>query len=147
MRVLGADLGTRRIGLALSDRGGVLATPLGVLARSGDTDRDHAELARRVAEEEAEAVVIGLPVSLSGDLGPSGRAVAEEIEELRRVLPVPVHTQDERFSTVVAVRALRQASGGRAVRASRRRRGDVDAAAASVFLQAWLDARNARPEP
>lgn len=146
MRVLGIDLGSRRIGVALSDPSGTLASPLGVVARSGDPARDHAELALIVRREKAGAVVIGLPRSLSGGMGPAARAAAEEIEQLRALLAVPVHTQDERFSTVAAASALRQAGGGRPVTAAARRRGELDAAAAAVLLQAWLDAGPGRDQ-
>lgn len=133
------DLGARRIGLALSDPSGILASPAGFIERGPDHGTDHARLAERVAEAEVEVVVVGLPLSLSGSQGPAARAVLDEVAELAGRLPVPVVTHDERFSTVVATRALRQASGGRAVRASRRRTGALDEAAAAVFLQAWLD--------
>lgn len=144
--MLGVDLGARRIGLAVSDRSGRLASPAGVLERSPDRALDHAALSRRVAEEEADAVVVGLPLSLAGGHGPAARAVRDEVEALRAVLSVPVHTQDERFTTVSATRALREAGGGRAVKAHRRRAGAVDEAAAAVLLQSWLDARRTRGE-
>ena len=133
------DLGARRIGLALSDPSGVLASPAGYIERGADHQSDHAQLAEKVAEAEVEVVVVGLPLSLSGAKGPAARAVLAEVDELAERLAVPVVTHDERFSTVVATRSLRQAAGGRAVRASRRRTGSVDEAAAAVFLQAWLD--------
>lgn len=140
---MGVDLGTRRIGLAVSDAGGRLAYPAGCVERSGDRDTDHARLAAAVAELEAEAVVVGLPLSLSGGAGPAARAALEEVDLLRAALAVPVHTQDERFTTVTAARALREAGPrpGSARARARRRRGAVDEAAAAVLLQAWLDAR------
>lgn len=140
MRVLGVDLGARRIGLAVSDASGTVASPAGVLVRAGDRAEDHRALADRVRSLEVDEVVVGLPLSLSGGAGPAARAVLEEVEQLRRALSVPVHTQDERFTTLVATRSLR-AGSGRAVKADRRRRGDVDAAAAAVLLQGWLDGR------
>jgi putative Holliday junction resolvase len=133
------DLGARRIGLALSDPGGVLASPAGVIIRAGDRTQDHRALARRVAETGVGAVVVGLPLSLSGAKGPAARAVEAEMDQIRRVVGVPVHAQDERFTSISATQALRVASGGRAVRSRRRRRGDVDEAAAAVLLQGWLD--------
>ncbi|MHB1924325.1 MAG: Holliday junction resolvase RuvX [Acidimicrobiales bacterium] len=142
MRALGVDLGARRIGLALSDPGGILASPAGVIERGPDHQADHDALAGRVAETGAEVVVVGLPLSLSGAAGPAARAVLAEVEEIRARVGVPVEVRDERFSTVVATRSLRQAGGGRAVRAARRRTGAVDSAAAAVFLQSWLDSRS-----
>ena len=141
MRALGVDLGARRIGLALSDPSGILASPAGIIVRGPDPATDHAALARRVSEAAVDVVVVGLPLSLSGATGPAARAVLAEVDALKALLDVPVQTQDERFSTVVATRSLRQAAGGRAVKASRRRTGSVDEAAAAVLLQAWLDAR------
>jgi putative holliday junction resolvase len=88
--------------------------------------------------------VVGLPLSLSGAVGPAARAVLEEVTELTDRLSVPVVTHDERFSTVVATRSLRQAARGRTVKSARRRSGEVDQAAAAVFLQAWLDGGGAR---
>ena len=143
MRVMGIDLGTRRIGLAVSDAGGRLATPAGVVERSGDPARDHALLAAAVTAAEAEAVVVGLPLSLSGATGPAARSALDEIELLRTALGVPVHTQDERFTTVTAARALRE-GGGRSGRREGRTKGAVDEAAAAVLLQTWLDAGPAR---
>ena len=143
MRALGVDLGTRRIGLALSDPGGILASPAGVIERGPDHGADHDALARRVAEAGAEVLVVGLPLSLSGAQGPAAGAVLSEVEEIRTRVGVPVEVHDERFSTVVATRSLRQAAGGRAVKAGRRRSGAVDSAAAAVLLQSWLDSRSA----
>jgi putative Holliday junction resolvase len=74
MRVLGLDLGTRRIGVAVSDGTGTLASPLTVITRSGDPARDRREVSRLVTEEEVEKVVVGLPTSLSGDAGPAAKA-------------------------------------------------------------------------
>src|SRR5262245_47872078 len=82
-RVLGVDLGSRRIGLARSDRTGTIATPLDVLLRSGDHARDHRALVDRARAEEAGRIVVGLPRSLSGDEGPAAQAVRAEVDELR----------------------------------------------------------------
>lgn len=135
-RALALDLGTKRIGIAVSDAGAVLATPRTTIERSGDVARDHARIAELVAEEEAAVVVVGLPRSLDGSLGPAAATVAAEVEQLTVVLPVPVVTHDERFTTVTAHEQLRAAGVG-----GRRRRNVVDQQAAAVLLQAWLDAR------
>ena len=146
MRVMGIDLGTRRIGLAISDEGGRLATPAGTVERSADRAADHARLAAAVTDLGAEEVVVGLPLSLSGGVGPAARAALDEIDELRSALGVPVHTQDERFTTVTAAQSLREAGGVRGGRGrrARLRKGAVDEAAAAVLLQAWLDAGSRR---
>jgi putative Holliday junction resolvase len=138
-RVLGVDLGASRIGVAVSDRAQRLATGLTVVGRSGDPSADHAALARLVGEEDAVAMVVGLPRSLDGSLGPAARAVLCEVTALARVVGVPVETCDERFTTVSATRAL-QAGGTTA----RKRRKVVDRVAAAVMLQSWLDGRMAR---
>jgi putative holliday junction resolvase len=142
MRAVGLDLGSRRIGVAVSDPTGTLASPHSVLERSGDRARDHAAVARLVAEVGAERVVVGLPLSLSGRVGPAARAALEEVDELARAVGVPVETADERLTTVTADRDL--AALGR--RAADRRRV-VDKVAAAVMLQAWLERRSHQPDP
>ena len=139
-RVVGVDLGTRRVGVAVSDAGGVLASPYEVIQRSGDLVRDRARLGAIVEEVEAVLVVVGLPLSLDGSLGPAATAALEEAEALASVVaPVPVETFDERLTTVSADRSL-QARKMNAVE----RRKVVDKVAAAVMLQAWLDSREAR---
>lgn len=135
MRVLALDLGSVRIGVAVSDPTGTLASPYEVLQRSGDRTRDHRRVVELVEECGAERVVVGLPLSLDGSTGPAARTVLEEVEQLRVALaPVPVETFDERFTTVTAHQRL-AAQGKR----SRKRRGEVDRAAAAVLLEAWLE--------
>jgi putative Holliday junction resolvase len=140
-RVLGVDLGARRIGLALSDPLGMLAGPLTVLERTGDRAADHAAILRAAAGNEADLIVVGVPLSLStGRPGPAARAALAEVAELREQAAaadpsVAVEICDERLTTVTAQRTL--AAGG--VRA-RDRRALVDMVAAAVMLQSWLDA-------
>ena len=135
-RVIGVDLGSRRIGVAVSDSDRRIATGVTILARAEDRLSDHTALAAIVERYEAGAVVVGLPLSLSGRTGPAASAVLEEVDQIRRTLGVPVETFDERFSTVVASDARRQ--GAR--QSLRKRREPIDAAAAAVILQGWLDA-------
>lgn len=137
MRALGIDLGSRRIGVAVSDRSGTLASPLTVLDRTGDRARDHARLAALVAEEEAECVVVGMPYSLDGSVGAAAAGVLAEVEEIRAALAVPVETIDERFTTTTAHQHLREGRGMKA----KARRSVVDKAAAAILLQSWLDSR------
>lgn len=136
MRVLGIDLGSKRIGIAVSDRTGTIASPLTVLERSGSPTRDHQRIAALVAEEEAEAVVVGLPLNMNGSIGPAAKAAIAEAEALATVVGVPVHTSDERRTTVTADRAMIEAG----MRAPARRK-KVDKIAAAVLLQQWLDGR------
>lgn len=134
MKVLGIDLGTHRIGVAVSDPTGTLASPHCLLERSGDLEADHAALAALVAELGAERVVVGLPLTLDGRMGWAARAAQEEADALAQTVGVPVETYDERLTTVTADRYLVEL-GKRA--AARRRL--VDKASAAVMLQSWLD--------
>lgn len=135
MRALGLDLGTRRVGVAISDSAGTVATPIEVLDRRADHAADHREIAALLAEWEAEIVVVGVAYSLDGSVGPSARSHLAEIEELGDALSVPVVPYDERLTTVTAERSLMEQQ----MNAQERRRV-VDKVAAAVMLQSWLDA-------
>jgi putative Holliday junction resolvase len=139
MRALGIDLGAKRIGVAVSDRSGTIASPLVVLQRTGSVAQDHKRIAALVVEEEAERVVVGLPLSMSGEMGRAALAAVAEAEALATVVGVPVETYDERLTTVTADRALMEFK----MKADARRRV-VDKVAAAVMLQAWLDGRERR---
>ena len=134
MRALGIDLGSRRIGVALSDSAGTLATPYEVVARSGDRRRDHRRIAELAAEAEALVLVVGLPLSLDGSDGPAATAARAEAVELAEATGLPVELWDERLTTVTADRQLQAIDLD-----ARERRRVVDKVAASVLLQAWLD--------
>jgi putative Holliday junction resolvase len=134
MRALALDLGSRRIGVALCDRGGTVATPYDTVHRSGDAARDRAELLRLADEAEAEVVVVGLPLSLDGSDGAAAAAARAEAAELAGAFDVPVVLHDERLTTVSAERSLRSQGVS-----ARRARSVVDQVAASVILQDWLD--------
>jgi putative Holliday junction resolvase len=134
MRALGVDLGTKRIGLATSDLSGTIASPLTTVVRSSSVRVDHSTIAKIVASEEVEIVVVGLPITMSGALGPAAEAAKREAGLLGTVLDVPVIMFDERMTTVAADRALKEAN----ISASRRRQY-VDRVAAAVMLQSWLD--------
>ena len=134
MRALGIDLGSKRIGVAVSDRSGTIATPLTVVVRSGDVALDRQRIRGIVEEEEAERVIVGLPLSLDGRTGPAAEAAIAEAAALARVVGVPVETFDERLTTVTAEGLLRE----RRMRGEARRRV-IDKVAAAVMLQAWLD--------
>jgi putative Holliday junction resolvase len=138
-RALGLDLGSRRIGVALSDSAGMVATPYDVLTRAGDRMRDHARIAELVDEAGAELVVVGLPLSLDGSIGPAARSVLDEADELRARLLVGVITWDERLSTIEAQQRLR-AAGVK----GRKGRRVVDQVAATVILLSGLDAGHPR---
>lgn len=141
MRTLALDLGSRRIGVAVSDSGGIMATPYSVIERSGDPVADRARVAAAVAEVDAGRVVVGLPLSMDGTVGPAAEAAVAEAAALRELLDVPVDLQDERLTSVSANRSLVAAgvTGRRRSRAARRA-GAVDSTAAAIVLQSWLDA-------
>ena len=136
-RVLAVDLGERRIGLALSDPSGTLASPLRTIEVTGDPARDRLAVVSAAREAEAQVIVVGLPRSLSGREGPAARRARTEASALAEVAgEIRVELHDERFTTRDADRAL-AAAGKR----GRERRARVDAAAAAIILQSYLDAR------
>jgi putative Holliday junction resolvase len=139
VRVLGLDLGSKRIGVAVSDRSGTIAGPLCVVQRSGSLSRDHRVIADLVRDEEAVAVVVGLPLNMDGSQGPAAKAAVREAKALATVLGVPVHTCDERRTTASADRVMLEA-GLNALE----RRKVVDKVAAAIILQHWLDGRSAQ---
>lgn len=141
MRVLALDLGTKRIGVAVSDSDGTVATPIGTLVRHGDRPRLHREIAALCREWEAEQVLLGLPIDLEGNHGPAAQAVLVERDELAAVLDLPVLVHDERMTTRIADRALRE----RGDLDHRARKAVVDQVAAAVILQDWLDHQQAAP--
>ncbi|MGH3909657.1 MAG: Holliday junction resolvase RuvX [Pseudonocardiaceae bacterium] len=137
-RRLGVDVGEVRVGVALSDPSGALATPLVTLKRDKRGGADLDALAALVVEHEVVEVVVGLPRTLAGRHGPAARAAEEYAHTLAGRLDktVPVRLTDERLTTVSATRML----SGRGVR-GRKQRAVVDQAAAVEILQGWLDAR------
>ena len=141
MRALGIDLGSKRIGVAVADSAGTMAMPYEVVERSGDRSRDHRRLAELAEETGAEQLVVGLPLSLDGSVGPAAAAALAEADELAAATGLPVATWDERLTTVTADREL--AAAGRKAPARRR---VVDKVAAAVMLQGWLDHRRLHPE-
>jgi putative Holliday junction resolvase len=133
------DVGSVRVGVALSDPAPILATPLVTLSRDERSGNDLDRLAGLVAEYEVVEVVVGLPRTLSARHGPAAAtAVAYAGELAARIDPIPVRLADERLTTVSASRMLSE----RGVR-GRRQRAVVDQVAAVEILQAWLDARAA----
>lgn len=142
---IGVDVGKVRVGVALCDPDGILATPLVTLARDqepaeGSVPGDIRELARLTAEHGAVAVVVGLPINLAGRHGPAAIEVKAYADRLAAAIdPIDVLLADERMSTVVATRRLSE----RGVR-GKRQRAVVDQAAAVEILQSWLDTQRRR---
>jgi putative Holliday junction resolvase len=135
-RRLGIDVGTVRIGVAVSDPDGILATPVETVRRER-TGKHLRRLSALVAEHDIVEVVVGLPRTLADRAGTSAQDAVEVADQLAgRIAPVPVRLADERLTTVVAQRSLREAG----VRA-KNQRGVIDQAAAVGILQGWLDQR------
>ncbi|GAB1512864.1 Holliday junction resolvase RuvX [Actinophytocola sp. KF-1] len=142
-RRLGIDVGSVRVGVALSDPGPVLATPLVTLSRDERSDSDLDRLAELVVEHEVVEVVVGLPRTLAARHGKAAAIATAYARKLRRrVRPVPVRLADERLTTVSATRML----SDRGVR-GKQQRAVVDQAAAVEILQAWLDGRARQTPP
>ena len=136
MRCLGLDLGSKRIGVALCDPDERVATPLTVVQRGATRKEDHAKIRSLVAEYEAQAVVVGLPLNLQSKVTAAAQSAIEETEQLRSALDVPVHLHDERLTTKTADRSLMELE----MKADARRRV-VDKVAAAVMLQSFIDHR------
>jgi len=137
MRLLCLDVGERRIGVAVSDPTATIARPLRTLERGSRRD-DFSAIAALVSEYHAAAVVVGQPLSLDGSVGLQARRVARYAEALAEHLDVPVIPWDERFSTARADEILRETRREQARRRARAS-GEIDAVAAAVILQGYLD--------
>ncbi len=133
-RVMALDVGERRVGVAVSDLTGTLATPHTVIQRRSKAE-DFAAVARLVTELDIERVVVGLPLTLDGEMGPQARRVTRYAQALAETLDVPVEFYDERYSTVTADELL--------IESGRKRRVPIDAAAAAVILQDYLESQRA----
>lgn len=129
-RILAVDWGERRIGLAISDPRGVIASPAGFLTRRAGKRPPIAKLIERAAELEATGFVVGLPLDENGDDTPRAAEVRHVAIELERRTGMKVELVDERYTTAAARRAVHELGGRPA-----ERRGDVDALAATVLLQ------------
>jgi putative Holliday junction resolvase len=134
-RVLALDIGERRIGVAISDEGGVLAQPLQVIERKG-TATDVAQVARLLQEQQAQEIVVGMPYTLRGTQRGAAEKVQSFVAVLREAVQVPIILVDERLSTVEADRRMRESSVRREARRSR-----VDAVAAALILERYLSER------
>ena len=137
MRVMARDIGDRRSGVALSDPTQTLSSPLSTIDRAHDKDPVKS-IVSLADEHGTDKILVGLPITLAGDLGTPARTVLEFVEQLNAETNIGISTVDERYSTIEARRRIRESS----VTRSRRERGDVDAAAAAVMLQSYLDTGN-----
>ncbi|WP_226357349.1 Holliday junction resolvase RuvX [Pseudonocardia sp. ICBG601] len=133
-RRLGIDVGAVRVGVAMCDPDGILATPVETVPRDAEGGADVRRIAALVAEHDVVGVVLGLPRNLRGEDGPAAVAAREFAAALEAGLDIPVELTDERMTTVVATRQL----AGRGVR-GRKQRAVIDQQAAVAILQGWLD--------
>jgi putative holliday junction resolvase len=139
------DVGSVRIGVALSDASGFLASPYTTLRVSHDEAHTWEAIKRLIGETEAEGLVVGLPISLDGEIHAQGAQVQAFVERLKQHIDIPVTFWDERLSTVEAHRLRAEYGQGararkaRAGRSRRRKHQEIDALAAAVILQEYLD--------
>ncbi len=135
MRILGLDMGHKRIGMALSDELFITAGPFGRLKRTNLED-DLSALGRIIREQEVGEIVVGLPLHMHGERGEGAKAAEVFAERLRGLFGLPVHLWDERLSTVAVERVLIEADVSR-----KKRKKVIDSMAAAYFLQGFLDSR------
>ncbi len=135
-RVLGVDWGERRIGLALSDETRTIARPLTTLTRRAGKRFPMRQLLAACAEHQVSSVVIGLPLDAQGEEGPAAGAARSLAEDIATRTALPVTLWDERLTTARALRTVRELGGS-----ARHRKGDVDALAAALILQHYLDSQ------
>jgi putative Holliday junction resolvase len=141
VRVLGIDLGSKRIGLAVSDSEAKLAFPAGVLASRG-RKRDLSALCEMIRERQIERAVVGVPLHMNGRRGPEAENAIRFAADLAKSAGIPVETLDERWTSVEAERSLRESAAGS--RAIKQRRGAVDEVAAAILLRTYLELSRAQ---
>lgn len=134
MRILGIDLGDKKIGVALSDETGWTAQGLGVIRSSGSVNEDIKRIKEIALENKAEKIVVGLPRNMDGSAGPRAEKACDFAGRLAKTLNLPVEMWDERLTTVAAEKLLIKADMSRA-----KRRQVVDKIAATIILQNYLD--------
>ena len=136
-RTLALDFGSKRIGVALSDPTGLLGSPLTTVIRTNSRN-DFNAILDLVTKHEIEIIVVGLPISLNGTIGPQAQKTLNFCDELRKMTSVPIETLNEQYTSAEAELRIRQ-SGGK----PSRRRGQIEALAAAIILQEWLDTAKA----
>ena len=136
MRYLGLDLGSRTLGVAVSDKTGFIASSLKVIRHEEEYDRLIEDVKNLVNELEIEAIVLGFPKNMNNTIGPKGELSLEFKEKLEKSINIPVYLQDERLSTKSALDTLIQGDVSR-----KNRKKVVDSLAATIILQSYLDRR------
>lgn len=137
MRYLGLDLGTKTLGVAVSDKTGLIATSLTILRHDNNYDFLIEELKKIIKEKEIETIVLGLPKNMNNTIGERGEMVLSFKEKLEESISLPVILEDERLTTKVAENILITADVSR-----KKRKKVIDKMAANVILQSYLDRRN-----
>lgn len=137
MRYLGLDLGSRTLGVAISDKTGLIASSLKVIRHEEEYDRLIDEVKNLVLELEVDAIVLGFPKNMNNTIGPKGELSLEFKEKLEKNINIPVYLQDERLSTKSALDTLIKGDVSR-----KDRKKVVDSLAATIILQSYLDRRN-----
>ncbi len=133
MRALCLDLGQKRIGVAVSNTNGTLATPVETIIRQ-DPQATHRAIFALIDEFDVEILVIGLPLLLNGDAGPAAQGAREEAARIQEQITIPVVFHDERNSTITAAAALHESG-----LTARKQKSVIDKMAAAVILQNWLE--------
>ncbi|MDD4237995.1 MAG: Holliday junction resolvase RuvX [Desulfotomaculaceae bacterium] len=139
MRILGLDLGDKRIGVAMSDPMGWTAQGLEVITSKGSIDADIAKIKEYVERYEVEKIIVGLPLNMDGSSGPRAEKARAFADRLGKKLKVAVEMTDERLTTVAAQKLLIEADLSRA-----KRRKVIDKMAAALILQSYLDKKGAK---
>lgn len=132
MKYLAVDPGEARVGLAVSDKDGRIALPLGVI-HERDPDKQMRRVAEAAEAEQVDAVVVGVPYTLRGERGPAAQSILKQVEALTKMTSKPVLTHDERMTTSIAENVLLDADVSR-----RGRKKHIDKMAATVILQSFL---------
>jgi putative Holliday junction resolvase len=141
MRIMGLDMGSHTIGLAISDESGMIAQSLETIKRRS-TEEDFKEISRVIDQFKVEKIVVGLPKNMNGTLGKQAEMVLEWVEALKKRISLPVLTWDERLTTVGATKILLEADLSR-----KKRKKVIDQVAAALILQGFLDQnRNLKDE-
>ena len=141
MRYLGLDLGSRTLGVSLSDKTGLIASNLNVIRHNEEYDKLLFDVKELVLQYEVDAVVLGFPKNMNNTIGPKGELSLEFKEKLEKILDIPIYLQDERLSTKSAIDTLIQGDVSR-----KNRKKVVDSVAATIILQTFLDRRDKNEE-
>lgn len=136
MRYLGLDLGSRTLGVAISDKTGLIASSLKVIRHVEEYDRLIEDVKNLVSELEVDAIVLGFPKNMNNTIGPKGELSLEFKKKLEKAIDIPVYLQDERLSTKSALDTLIKGDVSR-----KNRKKVVDSLAATIILQSYLDRR------